>query len=76
MEPASFGSFFLSRKSGDLVPSQLSAYVSDTAPGRGALRTARSWLHSDGGYVAANAVSHKWALQTIKWLRDQNKAEA
>jgi myo-inositol-1(or 4)-monophosphatase len=35
-----------------------------------------SWLHSDGGYVAANAVSHKWALQTIKWLRDQNKAEA
>ncbi|MFJ5683911.1 glycoside hydrolase family 2 TIM barrel-domain containing protein [Streptomyces sp. NPDC093099] len=27
--------------------SQLSAYVSDTAPGRGALRAARSWLHSD-----------------------------
>ena len=23
-----------------------------------------SWLHSDGSYVAANAVSHKWALQT------------
>ncbi len=35
-----------------------------------------SWLHSDGGYVAANAVSHKWALQTIKWLRDQTKAKA
>jgi len=32
-----------------------------------------SWLHSDGSYVAANAVSHKWALQTIKWLRDQNR---
>ncbi|TKA12203.1 glycoside hydrolase family 2 TIM barrel-domain containing protein [Actinacidiphila oryziradicis] len=29
------------------MPSQLSAYVSDTIPGRGALRTARSWLHSD-----------------------------
>jgi beta-galactosidase len=29
------------------VPSSLSAGVSDTAPGRGALRTARSWLHSD-----------------------------
>ncbi|MDT7677417.1 MAG: beta-galactosidase [Pseudonocardiales bacterium] len=29
------------------MPSQLSAYVSDTTPGRGALRTARSWLHSD-----------------------------
>ena len=35
-----------------------------------------SWLHSDGGYVAANAVSHKWALQTIKGLRDQKKANA
>ncbi|MFD8425132.1 glycoside hydrolase family 2 TIM barrel-domain containing protein [Streptomyces sp. NPDC059466] len=29
------------------MPSQTSAYVSDTAPGRGALRAARSWLHSD-----------------------------
>ncbi|MEV6532585.1 glycoside hydrolase family 2 TIM barrel-domain containing protein [Streptomyces sp. NPDC051639] len=29
------------------MPSQNSAYVSDTAPGRGALRAARSWLHSD-----------------------------
>ncbi|MET9120712.1 glycoside hydrolase family 2 TIM barrel-domain containing protein [Streptomyces sp. NPDC004528] len=29
------------------MPSQYSAYVSDTAPGRGALRAARSWLHSD-----------------------------
>jgi len=35
-----------------------------------------SWLHSDGSYVAANAVSHKWALQTIKWLRDQNRDRA
>jgi len=34
-----------------------------------------SWLHSDGSYVAANAVSHKWALQTIKWLRDQNRSK-
>ncbi|MEU2930489.1 glycoside hydrolase family 2 TIM barrel-domain containing protein [Streptomyces sp. NPDC007251] len=29
------------------MPSQLSAYVSDTTPGRGALRPARSYLHSD-----------------------------
>ncbi|MFF2996851.1 glycoside hydrolase family 2 TIM barrel-domain containing protein [Streptomyces sp. NPDC057950] len=29
------------------MPSQNSAYISDTAPGRGALRAARSWLHSD-----------------------------
>jgi myo-inositol-1(or 4)-monophosphatase len=35
-----------------------------------------SWLHGDGSYVAANAVSHKWALQTIKWLRDQNRDKA
>ena len=35
-----------------------------------------SWLHSDGSYVAANAVSHKWAVQTIKWLRDQNRDKA
>ena len=35
-----------------------------------------SWLHSDGAYVAANAVSHKWALQTIKWLQDQKKDRA
>ena len=30
-----------------------------------------SWLHSDGGYVAANAVSHNWALQTIKGVREK-----
>jgi myo-inositol-1(or 4)-monophosphatase len=35
-----------------------------------------SWLHTDGSYVAANAVSHKWAMQTIKGLRDQNRAKA
>lgn len=29
------------------MSSELCAYVSDTAPGRGALRPARSWLHSD-----------------------------
>ncbi|MFE4832458.1 glycoside hydrolase family 2 TIM barrel-domain containing protein [Streptomyces sp. NPDC056672] len=29
------------------MPSALSAYVSDTTPGLGALRAARSWLHSD-----------------------------
>ena len=35
-----------------------------------------SWLYSDGSYVAANAVSHKWALQTIKGLRDRKHANA
>lgn len=30
-----------------------------------------SWLHTDGSYVAANAVSHKWAMQTIKREREK-----
>ncbi|SNR97691.1 beta-galactosidase [Streptosporangium subroseum] len=38
------------------MPSQLSAYVSDTAPGRGALRTARSWLHSDAPRRSLNGL--------------------
>ncbi|WP_127360649.1 glycoside hydrolase family 2 TIM barrel-domain containing protein [Actinacidiphila soli] len=38
------------------MPSQLSAYVSDTAPGRGALRTARSWLHSDAPSLSLNGL--------------------
>ncbi|MFE2044722.1 glycoside hydrolase family 2 TIM barrel-domain containing protein [Streptomyces sp. NPDC059477] len=32
--------------------SELSAYVSDPAPGRGALRPARSWLHSDAASLS------------------------
>jgi myo-inositol-1(or 4)-monophosphatase len=32
-----------------------------------------SWLHSDGGYVGANAVSHKWALQTVKGVLEQQR---
>jgi beta-galactosidase len=44
----------LSRKSCDFVPSDLSAYVSDTTPGRGALRAARSWLHSDAPSLSLN----------------------
>ncbi|MFF3354036.1 glycoside hydrolase family 2 TIM barrel-domain containing protein [Streptomyces sp. NPDC002917] len=36
------------------MSSQLSAYVSDPAPGRGALRTARSWLHSDAPSLSLN----------------------
>jgi beta-galactosidase len=35
------------RKNCDPLPSELSPHVSDIAPGRGALRPARSWLHSD-----------------------------
>ncbi|MFM9583734.1 glycoside hydrolase family 2 TIM barrel-domain containing protein [Streptomyces caniscabiei] len=36
------------------LPSQLSTYVSDTAPWRGALRPARSWLHSDAPSQSLN----------------------
>lgn len=36
------------------MPSELCAYVSDTAPGRGALRPARSWLHSDAPSLSLN----------------------
>jgi len=38
------------------VPSQPSAYVSDTAPERGALRAARSWLHSDAPSRSLNGL--------------------
>ncbi|MEV6166621.1 glycoside hydrolase family 2 TIM barrel-domain containing protein [Streptomyces sp. NPDC051954] len=44
----------LPRKSCDLLPSKLSAYVEDTAPGHGALRPARSWLHSDAPSLSLN----------------------
>ncbi|MFE3164636.1 glycoside hydrolase family 2 TIM barrel-domain containing protein [Streptomyces sp. NPDC059224] len=36
------------------MPSEHSAYVSDTAPWRGALRPARSWLHSDAPALSLN----------------------
>ncbi|PTM87000.1 glycoside hydrolase family 2 TIM barrel-domain containing protein [Streptomyces sp. VMFN-G11Ma] len=36
------------------MSSELSALVSDTAPGRGALRPARSWLHSDAPSLSLN----------------------
>ncbi|GAA4592905.1 glycoside hydrolase family 2 TIM barrel-domain containing protein [Planotetraspora phitsanulokensis] len=36
------------------MPSHRTAYVSDTAPGRGALRAARSWLHSDAPSLSLN----------------------
>jgi beta-galactosidase len=42
------------QESCDLLPSELSAPVSDTAPGRGALRPARSWLHSDAPSLSLN----------------------
>ena len=51
-----------------MILSQAGGLITDTDGG--------SWLYSDGGYVAANAVSHKWALQTIKWLRNQNQEKA
>ncbi|MER5914349.1 glycoside hydrolase family 2 TIM barrel-domain containing protein [Streptomyces sp. NPDC001982] len=37
---------------------ELSAYVSDIAPGRGALRPARSWLHSDAPTRSLNGDWH------------------
>ncbi|MEV6118658.1 glycoside hydrolase family 2 TIM barrel-domain containing protein [Streptomyces sp. NPDC052109] len=36
------------------MPSEPSAHVSDTAPSRGALRAARSWLHSDAPSLSLN----------------------
>ncbi|GII54441.1 beta-galactosidase [Planotetraspora thailandica] len=38
------------------MASQLSAYVTDTAPGRGSLRPARSWLHSDAPSLSLNGL--------------------
>jgi myo-inositol-1(or 4)-monophosphatase len=32
-----------------------------------------SWLHSDGSYVAADAVSHQWALKIIKTVKQQER---
>ncbi|MEU4091786.1 glycoside hydrolase family 2 TIM barrel-domain containing protein [Streptomyces sp. NPDC026673] len=40
------------------MPSEPSAYVSDTTPGRGALRPARSWLHSDAPSRSLNGPWH------------------
>jgi myo-inositol-1(or 4)-monophosphatase len=34
-----------------------------------------SWLHSDGSYVAANPASHNWALQGLKWVRNQSRMQ-
>lgn len=44
----------LSRKCCDLVLPEFSPHVSDLAPGRGALRPARSWLHSDANSLSLN----------------------
>jgi len=35
-----------------------------------------SWLHSDGSYVAADAVSHQWALKIIKTVKEQKRQNA
>ena len=35
-----------------------------------------SWLHSDGSYVAADAVSHQWALKVIKTIKEQKRQAA
>jgi len=35
-----------------------------------------SWLHSDGSYVVADAVSHQWALKIIKTVKEQKRQNA
>jgi myo-inositol-1(or 4)-monophosphatase len=35
-----------------------------------------SWLHSDGGYIAANYASHRWATRGIKWVKMHPEARA
>lgn len=35
-----------------------------------------SWIHSDGAYVAADAVSHQWALKIIKTVKEQKRQAA
>ena len=32
-----------------------------------------SWLYSDGSYVAANPVTHQWALKSLKFVRDRDR---
>lgn len=52
------------------MPSQPSAYVSDTTPGRGALRTARSWLHSDAPSHSLNGHWRFRLSQTVPVAED------
>ncbi|HEX9141726.1 MAG TPA: inositol monophosphatase family protein, partial [Gaiellaceae bacterium] len=35
-----------------------------------------SWIHSDGSYVAADAVTHQWSLKIIKTVRQQRRERA
>src|SRR5262249_48086473 len=35
-----------------------------------------SWLHSDGSYVVADAVSHQWAVKIIKTVKEQKRQRA
>lgn len=45
------------------MASDVSAYVSDLAPGRGALRPARSWLHSD---APSRSLNGQWSFRLSK----------
>ncbi|MEU3985117.1 glycoside hydrolase family 2 TIM barrel-domain containing protein [Streptomyces sp. NPDC026672] len=56
------------------MPSELSAYVSDTTPGRGALRPARSWLHSDAPSRSLNG-SWRFRLSPTASVADDFAAE-
>ena len=48
-----------------VVLSQAGALVTDAEGG--------SWLHSDGGYLAANPASHTWALRGLKYVLGQTE---
>ncbi|MEU6319437.1 glycoside hydrolase family 2 TIM barrel-domain containing protein [Streptomyces sp. NPDC047009] len=50
--------------------SEPSAYVSDTTPGRGALRPARSWLHSDAPSRSLNGPWHFRLSPTVPATED------
>ncbi|HEY0692346.1 MAG TPA: glycoside hydrolase family 2 TIM barrel-domain containing protein [Kribbella sp.] len=52
------------------MSSQLSAYVSDTTPGRGALRPARSWLRSDAPSRSLNGLWHFRLSPTVPVAED------
>ncbi|MDH6565293.1 beta-galactosidase [Streptomyces sp. SAI-117] len=56
------------------MPSELSALVSDVTPGRGALRPARSWLHSDAPALSLNG-SWRFRLSPTATVAEDFAAE-
>ncbi|GAA3544864.1 glycoside hydrolase family 2 TIM barrel-domain containing protein [Streptomyces osmaniensis] len=56
------------------MTSELSPLLSDTAPGRGALRPARSWLHSDAPSLSLNG-PWRFRLSPTAWVSQDFAAE-